>query len=120
MKRPSAFETTFWAITRTSPLRGVTSAVLRPDVSNSARSSPGWTAGKHTVKLARDRIETLVNVLEVLSMGGLEYAKLGTPDSTGTRLFCLSGCVQGIAMSDLLDEGSVRVLRAPWERVSAL
>jgi NADH-quinone oxidoreductase subunit F len=30
----------------------------------------------------------------VLSMGGLEYAKLGTPDSTGTRLFCLSGCVE--------------------------
>jgi NADH-quinone oxidoreductase subunit F len=32
-------------------------------------------------------------VLEVLAMGGTEYAKLGTPDSTGTRLFCLSGRV---------------------------
>ncbi|MGH2589522.1 MAG: NAD(P)H-dependent oxidoreductase subunit E [Actinomycetota bacterium] len=41
-----------------------------------------------------NNVETLVNVLEVLSMGGLEYAKLGTPDSTGTRLFCLSGCVE--------------------------
>jgi NADH-quinone oxidoreductase subunit F len=41
-----------------------------------------------------NNVETLVNVLEVLSMGGTEYAKLGTPDSTGTRLFCLSGCVE--------------------------
>jgi len=41
-----------------------------------------------------NNVETLVNVLEVLSMGGLEYATLGTPDSTGTRLFCLSGCVE--------------------------
>jgi NADH-quinone oxidoreductase subunit F len=40
-----------------------------------------------------NNVETLVNVLEVLAMGGAEYAKLGTPDSTGTRLFCLSGCV---------------------------
>jgi NADH-quinone oxidoreductase subunit F len=41
-----------------------------------------------------NNVETLVNVLEVLSIGGPEYAKLGTPDSTGTRLFCLSGCVE--------------------------
>jgi NADH-quinone oxidoreductase subunit F len=41
-----------------------------------------------------NNVETLVNVLEVLSIGGLEYAKLGTPESTGTRLFCLSGCVE--------------------------
>jgi hypothetical protein len=31
----------------------------------------------------------------------------------------LAGCVQGIAMCDLLDESSLTVLRAPWERVSA-
>jgi len=31
----------------------------------------------------------------------------------------VAGCVQGIAMSDLLDEGSLAVLRAPWVRVSA-
>jgi hypothetical protein len=30
----------------------------------------------------------------------------------------LSGCVQGVAMSDLLDEGSLAVLRAPWQRVA--
>jgi NADH-quinone oxidoreductase subunit F len=41
-----------------------------------------------------NNVETLANVLEVLAIGGLEYAKLGTSDSTGTRLFCLSGCVE--------------------------
>ncbi len=37
--------------------------------------------------------ETLVNVLGILSGGAETYAQLGTPDSTGTRLFCLSGHV---------------------------
>jgi NADH-quinone oxidoreductase subunit F len=41
-----------------------------------------------------NNVETLVNVLEILRIGGLEYAKIGTPDSTGPRLFCLSGCVE--------------------------
>ena len=30
----------------------------------------------------------------------------------------LAGCVQGTAMADLLDEGSLAVLQAPWVRVS--
>jgi hypothetical protein len=30
----------------------------------------------------------------------------------------VAGCVQGVAMSDLLDEASLAVLRAPWERVT--
>jgi NADH-quinone oxidoreductase subunit F len=41
-----------------------------------------------------NNVETLVNVLEVLRVGGPAYAETGTPDSTGTRLFCLSGCVE--------------------------
>jgi len=41
-----------------------------------------------------NNVETLVNVLEVLRIGGPAYAELGTPDSTGTRLFCLSGDVE--------------------------
>jgi NADH-quinone oxidoreductase subunit F len=65
-----------------------------------------------------NNVETLVNVLEILKIGGAEYAKVGTPDSTGTRLFCLSGCVDrpgvyevehGIALRELLDlAGGVR------------
>jgi NADH-quinone oxidoreductase subunit F len=41
-----------------------------------------------------NNVETLVNVLEILRIGGLEYARIGTEDSTGPRLFCLSGCVE--------------------------
>ncbi len=40
-----------------------------------------------------NNVETLLSVLEVLAMGAAAYARQGTPDSTGTRLFCLSGCV---------------------------
>jgi NADH-quinone oxidoreductase subunit F len=41
-----------------------------------------------------NNVETLVNVLEILRIGGAEYATIGTPDSTGPRLFCLSGAVE--------------------------
>jgi NADH-quinone oxidoreductase subunit F len=40
-----------------------------------------------------NNVETLINVLEILRIGGPAYAALGTPDSTGTRLFCVSGAV---------------------------
>lgn len=40
-----------------------------------------------------NNVETLVSVLEVLTLGGAAYASIGTPASTGTRLFCLSGRV---------------------------
>ncbi len=40
-----------------------------------------------------NNVETLLNVLEVLEQGGAAYAATGTPGSAGTRLFCVSGCV---------------------------
>ena len=46
--------------------------------------------GKPTVI---NNVETLVNVLEILRIGGPAYASIGTAGSTGPRLFCLSGCV---------------------------
>ncbi|HET7249176.1 MAG TPA: NAD(P)H-dependent oxidoreductase subunit E [Gemmatimonadales bacterium] len=46
--------------------------------------------GKPTVV---NNVETLVNVLEILRIGGPAYAAIGTKDSTGTRLFCLSGAI---------------------------
>ena len=65
-----------------------------------------------------NNVETLVNVLEVLTLGGEAYAKIGTPDSTGPRLFCLSGCVErpgvyevehGVTLRELLEmAGGVR------------
>jgi NADH-quinone oxidoreductase subunit F len=69
-----------------------------------------------------NNIETLVNVLEILRVGGLEYAKIGTPDSTGPRLFCLSGCVErpgvyevehGVTLREVLElAGGVRGSKA--------
>jgi len=41
-----------------------------------------------------NNVETLVNVLPIVMEGGAAYARRGTPQSTGTRLFCLSGCVR--------------------------
>ena len=41
-----------------------------------------------------NNVETLVNVLEILNHGSAEYAKTGTAESAGTRLFCLSGHVR--------------------------
>ncbi len=40
-----------------------------------------------------NNVETLVNVLEIMRIGGPAYAKIGTEGSTGPRLFCLSGHV---------------------------
>lgn len=43
---------------------------------------------------AINNVETLVNVLPILTAGSVVYASTGTERSTGTRLFCLSGCVE--------------------------
>ena len=40
-----------------------------------------------------NNVETLANVLPIILGGGAEYAKIGTAQSTGTKLFCLSGNV---------------------------
>src|SRR6185437_929370 len=42
---------------------------------------------------AVNNVETALSVLEILRVGGPAYATVGTAGSTGTRLFCLSGCV---------------------------
>lgn len=38
-----------------------------------------------------NNVETLINIPAIVLGGGAAYAAVGTPDSTGTRLFCLSG-----------------------------
>ncbi|MDX1951148.1 MAG: NADH-quinone oxidoreductase subunit NuoF [Verrucomicrobiota bacterium] len=40
-----------------------------------------------------NNVETLCQVRHVMAMGGAEYAKLGTPNNTGTRIVSLSGQV---------------------------
>ncbi len=43
---------------------------------------------------AINNVETLLCVLPILRAGGPDFARTGTDNSTGTRLFCLSGCVE--------------------------
>ena len=40
-----------------------------------------------------NNVETLVNLLPILIEGGASYARVGTAQSTGTRLFSLSGAI---------------------------
>ena len=61
-----------------------------------------------------NNVETLVNRPGIVMEGGLAYARSGTEDSTGTRLFCLSGRIAkpglyeapfGITLREVLDLG---------------
>jgi NADH-quinone oxidoreductase subunit F len=41
-----------------------------------------------------NNVETLCNIKHIVAMGGAEFAKLGTPNNTGTRIVSLSGQVK--------------------------
>ncbi len=41
-----------------------------------------------------NNVETLINIPEIILHGGAAYARVGTTQSAGYRLFCLSGHVQ--------------------------
>ncbi|MFF9622621.1 NADH-ubiquinone oxidoreductase-F iron-sulfur binding region domain-containing protein [Streptomyces griseosporeus] len=66
---------------------------------------------------AANNVETLVNVLPILTLGAPAYAAIGTATSTGPKLFCVSGSVDrpgvyelpfGATLGDLLDRAGVR------------
>jgi NADH-quinone oxidoreductase subunit F len=66
--------------------------------------------GKPTVV---NNVETLVNVLDIVTDGGPAFAELGSKDSTGPKLFCVSGNVErpglyevpfGTTLRQLLDK----------------
>ncbi|MEU0202202.1 MULTISPECIES: NAD(P)H-dependent oxidoreductase subunit E [unclassified Streptomyces] len=70
--------------------------------------------GKPTVE---NNVETLVNVLPILTMGAPAYAAIGTQRSTGPKLFCVSGTVErpgvyelpfGATLGELLALAGVR------------
>jgi NADH-quinone oxidoreductase subunit F len=61
------------------------------------RSKPPFPAisGLYASPTLINNVESITNMPIVLELGAEEYAKIGAPpDSTGTRLFCLSGNVQ--------------------------
>ena len=41
-----------------------------------------------------NNVETLCHIKHIMAMGGSEYARLGRPNNTGTRILCVSGDVQ--------------------------
>lgn len=41
-----------------------------------------------------NNVETLCNVKHVINLGGEEFAKIGKPNNTGTRVVCVSGDVE--------------------------
>jgi len=41
-----------------------------------------------------NNVETLCNIKHIVRMGGAEYAKIGKPNNTGTRVLCVSGDVR--------------------------
>src|SRR5205807_1842298 len=41
-----------------------------------------------------NNVETLCHVKHIIEMGGANYARLGRPNNTGTRIVCVSGDVQ--------------------------
>ncbi|MGB1734211.1 MAG: complex I 51 kDa subunit family protein, partial [Acidimicrobiales bacterium] len=62
--------------------------------------------------------ETLINVLEIVNYGVDSFRSVGTADSPGTKLFCLSGDVAqpglyeaafGLPLNELLNTAGVRV-----------
>jgi NADH-quinone oxidoreductase subunit F len=67
---------------------------------------------------AINNVETLLCVPEILRIGGPAFAATGTENSTGTRLLCLSGCVErpglyeyefGVTLRQVIDAaGGVR------------
>ena len=79
--------------------------------------------GKPTVV---NNVETLANVLPILLRGGDAFARVGTKQSTGTRLFCLSGHVQQPGVYELPFGTTLRALidRAggllPGRRIQAI
>jgi NADH-quinone oxidoreductase subunit F len=48
-------------------------------------------SGLFNLPTAINNVETLINVNRIVLDGGEVFAKIGTTESTGTRLFCLSG-----------------------------
>ena len=41
-----------------------------------------------------NNVETLCNVKHIMEMGGEEFSKIGKPNNTGTRIWCVSGQVK--------------------------
>jgi NADH-quinone oxidoreductase subunit F len=57
-----------------------------------------------------NNVETLANLLPILIEGGASYAKIGTAQSTGTRLFSLSGAITRSGVYEVAHGTTLRAL----------
>ena len=66
------------------------------------------------------RSSSAANLIGVRSSryGPIAWSPIGSPARVSPTGNAVAGCLQGIAMADLLDEASLAVLRAPWLRVT--
>ena len=67
-------------------------------------------AGLFRQPTAVNNVETLVNVPEIIRMGGAAYAKIGTGNSVGYRLWCVSGHVVRPGVYETRFGGTLRQL----------
>jgi hypothetical protein len=78
-----------------------------------AMHEASWAA--HVSGRTRTLATTQLHTVQAFMDGGFDRH-----DGAAGVWNAVAGCVQGVAMSDLLDDRSLAVLRAPWVRVSAL
>jgi NADH-quinone oxidoreductase subunit F len=67
-------------------------------------------AGLYASPTVVNNVETLATVPPIIEMGGTEYAKLGVPDSRGTRVVSISGHVERPGNYEIENGTSMRSL----------
>jgi len=66
-----------------------------------------------------NNVETLCHVKHIIAMGGAQYARLGRPNNTGTRIVCVSGDVQRPAYFEI-EVGAVTMGQLIYEMAGGL
>jgi NADH-quinone oxidoreductase subunit F len=61
-----------------------------------------------------NNVETLCHVKHIVGMGGAEYARIGRPNNTGTRIVCVSGDVQRPGYFEI-EVGAVTMGQLIWD-----
>jgi NADH-quinone oxidoreductase subunit F len=76
------------------------------------RTKPPYPAiqGLYASPTVVNNVETVATVPPIIDMGGTEYAKLGVPDSRGTRVVSISGHVERPGNYEIENGTSVREL----------
>jgi NADH-quinone oxidoreductase subunit F len=76
------------------------------------RTKPPYPAveGLYDSPTVVNNVETMATVPPIIQMGGAEYAKLGVPDSRGTRVVSISGHVERPGNYEIENGTSVRSL----------